>query len=161
MSTRPVRGAIAPTKAEGTPAPARAPRGAKTAEPVSKAPAKGKAATKKKEELPTSGKTVKKFLLVEKVKDYLAEVNPDLPAKIFDIAEKEVQVEGVKGKVCFVTFSEDKTVINDEQNKEAMLEILWHYHTQPWKGRGKSMVVEVLPADTENADIIVFQELND
>lgn len=155
MGTRPVRGTVATTKVD---APARATRTAKAVEekPKEKAPAKGK-----KEELPTSGKTTKKFLLVEKVKEYLKKVNPDYPAKIFDIAEKEVvDAEQNKGKVCFVNFSENQTVIEDEYNKSVMQEVLWHYHTQPFEGRGKALIIEVIPANEENADIMVFQEIN-
>lgn len=144
-------------------AQARPKRGAKTEAPTqektttARTPRGGKAVKEDKKELPTSGKTVK-FLLVEKVKKFLAKVGvPE--SDIFDIAEKKVKnSEGDSALVCFVNFSDTTDEINDDFNKETMKNILWYSYTEPMDTRGKGFFIEVIKADEENADIMVFQE---
>ena len=109
---------------------------------------------------------VKKSIMEEKVKKYLAEVSKELPSKVFEIFERMLtsKESGEKSVVVFTAFSpngEADEEVDDTFNIEKIKEVLFHYHTAQEKiATGKIMVVEVVPPSEEGEPhLACFQEI--
>lgn len=121
----------------------------------------------KKEEKPKKGsgkkKVVKKSALADKVKSFVASVNPEYPEKVQEVMEKLVKdKEGEKTNVVFVRFSEngDDEEVNDEANIEVIKDLLFAYHTVPDKSTsGKQLMLEVLTPEDGDPHTVCFHEV--
>lgn len=144
----------------------------KAEETQEKRPARGEAKAKpstEKAEAPKGGekKVVQKSILEERVKKFIAEVDPEMVGKMNDIFERAILDNETKEKanVVFTAFSTngaDDEDVDDTFNIKCIKDILFHYHTMPEKAKGgKALVVEVVPPTSEgDPHLICFHELS-
>jgi len=127
-------------------------------------------ATKKTATENTTAKpaTTQKFVVEERVKKFLAEIDPKFPDFINDTLNQEVtdKVSKEKTSVCFMAFSpngKEDEAIDDEFNVKCIKDILFHYHTAEEKVKsGKHLMIEVLPPtpNTDEPTMICFHEVS-